>query len=50
MARQLRVQFPIEVRLGVRYSAIGNRMAAIQKRFEEDEDFRRKITECKVKT
>jgi putative transposase len=40
----------IGVRLGVRYSAIGNRIAVIRRRLEEDEGFRRKIAECKMKT
>lgn len=37
-------------RLGVRYSAVGNRMGAIRRRLEGDESFKGRISECKVKT
>ena len=37
-------------KLGVRYSAVGNRIAAIRKRLEEDEGFKKRVSECKVKT
>ncbi len=37
-------------RLGVRYSAVGNRMAVIRNRMDGDEGFRKRISECKTKT
>jgi putative transposase len=37
-------------RLGVRYSAVGNRMAVVRKRLEEDEGFKTRLSDCKVKT
>jgi putative transposase len=37
-------------KLGVRYSAVGNRIAVIRRKLDEDDKFRRRISECKVKT
>ena len=36
--------------LGVRYSAVGNRLSKLRRRWEEEKKFRQLVSECKVKT
>ena len=37
-------------KLGVRYSAIGNRMGVLREKAKEDLEFQKKLSDCKVKT